>query len=298
MSIPLEELEHTADGQRFASLGIVGAGLMGAGIAQVAAQAGLAVLLHDSDPAAIGRGRDQVARGLQRLVDKGRLTADELEAALERIKPAPGLEETAQADAVIEAVIERVDVKQEVFARLSAAAGGQTLLATNTSAISISEIAATASRPEQIIGMHFFSPVPAMALCEVIRGYRTSDTTVAAALALAGALGKESILVNRDDAGFVTSRLMTVLVQEAARLVEQGLATPEDVDKACVLGFGHRMGPLATADLTGVDVAYRAGKAIYEGSGDPSFRPPQLLRRMVAAGRLGRKSGQGFYKYN
>jgi len=294
----MEELEHTAEAKQFASLGIVGAGLMGAGIAQVAAQAGLSVLLHDSDPAAIGRGRDQAGKGLQRLVDKGRLTTGELEAAVERIKPAAGLEETAQADAVIEAVIERVEVKQEVFARLSAAAGDDTLLATNTSAISISEIAATAARPEQIIGMHFFSPVPAMALCEVIRGYRTSDAAVDAALALAGTLGKESILVNRDDAGFVTSRLMTVLVQEAVRLVEQGLATPEDVDKACVLGFGHKMGPLATTDLTGVDVAYRAGKAIHEGSGDPSFRPPQLLKRMMAAGHLGRKSGQGFYNYN
>ncbi|MGW6174200.1 3-hydroxyacyl-CoA dehydrogenase family protein [Arthrobacter sp. NPDC055138] len=282
---------------RFPEVGIVGAGLMGAGIAQVAATAGMQVRLYDTDPVAIGRGKDQAAQGLQRLVDKGRLHQAGLESAMERIVAAADLSEVAGTGAVIEAVIESLDVKRKVFAALSAEADDSAVLASNTSAISISEIAGSASRPEQIIGMHFFSPVPAMPLCEIIRGYRTSDKTLEAALALATDLGKQSIVVNRDDAGFVTSRLMTVLMQEAVRLVEQGIASAEDIDKACVLGFGHKMGPLATADLTGVDVAYRAGRAIFEGTGDPAYRSPQLLRRMVAAGHLGRKSGQGFYEY-
>ncbi|MFT4468546.1 3-hydroxyacyl-CoA dehydrogenase family protein [Arthrobacter sulfonylureivorans] len=282
---------------RFSEIGIVGAGLMGAGIAQVAAAAGLQVRLFDTDPAAVARGKDQAAKGLQRLVDKGRLDQDGLESAMGRIVAAADLSEVASAGAVIEAVIESLDIKQKVFSTLSAEADDSTVLASNTSAISISEIAGSSSRPEQIIGMHFFSPVPAMPLCEVIRGYRTSDKTLEAALSLAADLGKQSIVVNRDDSGFVTSRLMTVLMHEAVRLVEQGIASAEDIDKACVLGFGHKIGPLATADLTGVDVAYRAGRAIYEGTGDPGYRSPQLLRRMVAAGYLGRKSGQGFYDY-
>ncbi|AUI50598.1 3-hydroxyacyl-CoA dehydrogenase [Arthrobacter crystallopoietes] len=270
---------------------------MGAGIAQIAVQAGMTVRLYDTDSAAVARGRDQISRGLERLVAKDRLGRNELDAAMDRVLPTDDLSQVARADAVIEAVIERLEVKQEVFSTLSAEANDSTLLATNTSAISISEIAGPATRPQQIIGMHFFSPVPVMALCEIIRGYQTSDKTLEAALGLAADLGKQSIVVNRDDAGFVTSRLMTVLMHEAVRLVEQGLASPEDVDRACELGFGHRMGPLATADLTGVDVAYRAGRAIFEGTGDPTFRSPQLLRRMVASGHLGRKSGRGFYKY-
>lgn len=292
---PSDSLENAPP--HFPEIGIVGAGLMGAGIAQIAAQAGMTVRLYDTDRAALVRGRDQVRKGLLRLVDKGHLDQGGLDAAMDHIVDTQDLGDVASAGAVIEAVVERLEVKKDVFAALSAAADDSTLLATNTSAISISEIAGSAGRPDQIIGMHFFSPVPAMALCEVIRGFRTSDKTLQAALDLAADLGKESIVVNRDDVGFVTSRLMTVLMHEAVRLVEQGLASPEDVDRACELGFGHKMGPLATADLTGVDVAYRAGRAIFEGTGDPAFRSPQLLRRMVASGHLGRKSGRGFYEY-
>lgn len=280
-----------------ATLGVVGAGLMGSGIAQIAALAGIDVRLYDSADGAVDRAREKTGTRLRRLVEKGRLTDDEAASALGRISPAFTLAEVAASEAVIEAVIENLSVKREIFRKLADHAGDETLLATNTSALSITDIAVSCHRPQQVIGMHFFSPVPRMPLCELVRGFRTADATLAQAEALAAALGKETILVNRDDAGFVTSRLMTVLVGEAARIVEQGLATAQDVDRACVLGFGHRMGPLATTDLTGVDVAYRAARSIHESTGDPSYRPPEILRRMVSAGALGRKSGEGFYPY-
>lgn len=278
-------------------LGVVGAGLMGGGIAALAALSGMNVRVFDQDQAMADSLPERIRGWYAGDLKRGRLDAEQVETAIERIAFAGTLEEVASADAVIEAVIENLDIKQDVFRRLSLAAGDHTLLATNTSAISVTEIAAKSSRPEQIVGMHFFSPVRVMRLCEIVRGYRTSDSTLASALALSGRLGKEHIVVERDDAGFVTSRLMSVLIHEAVRIVEQGLASPEDVDRACVLGFGHSMGPLATADLTGVDISYRAGLAVAQGSGDQSYQPPQLLRRMVAAGDLGRKSGRGFFDY-
>lgn len=279
-------------------LGVIGSGLMGTGIAQVAVTAGLMVDLYDEAPQALDRARESIASGLARDVVKGRLTEDQREAAMSRLRTAGAVEDLIEVDAVIEAVIERTDIKRDLFARLDAMLPAPTLLASNTSAIPITDIAAAASRPERIIGMHFFSPVPSMQLCEIVRGYATDDIATAAAQVLASVLGKQTILVQRDDAGFVTSRLLTALIQEAARVVEEGVATAEDVDRACVLGFGHRMGPLETADLTGIDVAYRAGLAIYEGSGREAFFPPQILRRMVTAGDLGRKSGRGFYDHS
>ncbi|MDJ1372481.1 3-hydroxyacyl-CoA dehydrogenase family protein [Gulosibacter molinativorax] len=278
-------------------LGIVGAGLMGSGIAQVAAIAGISVKIFDTQDGAAERGIEGISRQLDKRVARERMARQEADDAIARITPVTELGHAAAGDAVIEAVIELIDVKQRVFAELAEAARPDAVLATNTSALPITEIAATSSGAKRIIGMHFFSPVPAMGLCEVVRGYRTSDSTVARALGLAQQLGKETILVNRDDAGFVTSRLMTVLVQEATRLVEAGLSTPEEIDRACQLAFGHKMGPFATMDLTGVDVTLRAGNSIFEQSNDPRFAPPQLLKRMVAAGDLGRKTGKGFYGY-
>ncbi|MGO1542791.1 MAG: 3-hydroxyacyl-CoA dehydrogenase family protein [Gulosibacter sp.] len=278
-------------------LGIIGAGLMGSGIAQVAAVAGITVRLFDTQAGAADRGIAGISKQLDKRVAREKMTRAEADAAIERIHPVGTLAEAATGDAVVEAVIELIDIKQQVFAELAEAAGPHTLLATNTSALPITDIAATATGPERIVGMHFFSPVPAMGLVEVVRGYRTSDATVDRALGLASQLGKESILVSRDDAGFVTSRLMTVIVQEATRLVEEGLSTPKEIDRACQLAFGHKMGPFATMDLTGVDVSLRAGNSIFEQSNDPRFAPPQLLKRMVAAGDLGRKTGKGFYDY-
>jgi 3-hydroxybutyryl-CoA dehydrogenase len=194
-------------------------------------------------------------------------------------------------------VFEKVEIKHEIFRQLDEIAKPDAILATNTSAIPITTIAAVTSRPESVVGTHFFSPVPLMKLCEVVRGYKTSDETLAAARTFAEDLGKTVVVVNRDVAGFVTTRLISALAMEAAALVEAGVATAEDVDIACRLGFGHAMGPLETADLTGVDILTNASANIYADTQDEKFAPPELLRRMVTAGDLGRKSGQGFYSY-
>ena len=277
-------------------LAVIGAGLMGSGIAQVAAAAGWRVALHDVDDAAVRKGLDSVRTSLERFAAKGQIAADEVEAALGRIEPTTDLGAAADADIVVEAVFERLDIKQHVFRELDRLCD-TAVLATNTSAIPITQIAAATRRPESVVGTHFFSPVPMMRLCELVRGHRTSDETLATARAFAEEVGKTCIVVNRDVAGFVTTRLIAALVVEAVRLVESGVVSPEDLDTACQLGFGHRMGPLATADLTGVDVLLHATRNIYTDTGDAKFFPPELLQRMVAAGELGRKAGRGFYAY-
>ena len=280
-------------------LSIIGSGLMGAGIAQVAALAGIDVRLHDSQEGAVERAISGIGARIDRLVEKGRVDAEAATAAKARLGSVPTIAEAAaDTDAVIEAVIETLEVKQRVFEELAANAGAETLLATNTSALPITAISARSEAPERIVGMHFFSPVPLTRLCEIVRGHRTSDSTVGKALALAAQLEKETIVVQRDDAGFVTSRLMTVLIQEALLIHEAGLATPAEIDRACRLAFGHAMGPFETADLTGVDISLRANTSIFEQSGDPRYAPPQTLKRMVAAGDLGRKTGRGFYDYS
>ncbi|MBO4205243.1 3-hydroxyacyl-CoA dehydrogenase family protein [Micromonospora echinofusca] len=278
-------------------LAVVGAGLMGAGIAQVAAQAGWQVTLRDLDDAATQRGLDGIRRSLEKFAAKGTIAADDVEAALGRITPTTELEAVAEADLVVEAVFERLDVKQEVFRALDKLCKPGTVLATNTSAIPVTQIAAVTERPESVVGTHFFSPVPMMKLCELVRGYKTSDETLATAREFAEGIGKTVVVVNRDIAGFVTTRLIAALVVEAVKLVESGVVSPEDLDTACRLGFGHAMGPLATCDLTGVDVLLHASKNIYTDTADEKFFPPELLQRMVTAGDLGRKTGKGFYTY-
>lgn len=286
-------------GDQTRSLAVIGAGLMGAGVAQVASLAGITVRLYDAQDGMAASAIQRIEKRLGDQVAKGRIEQDVSDGALARIAVADTLEDgVGEADAVIEAVIESLDVKQDLFARVSRAVRPGVLMATNTSALPITAISAGAERPDEVIGMHFFSPVPATRLCEIVRGYHTSAATVVRAQALAQALGKETILVSRDDPGFVTSRLITVLAQEAVRLVEEGLASPTDIDRACELAFGHRMGPLATLDLTGIDIGYRAGNGMYEQTGDARFKPPQLMARMVAAGRLGRKTGGGFFDYD
>lgn len=278
-------------------LSVIGAGLMGSGIAQVAAQAGWQVSLRDLDEAATKRGVDGIRRSLQKFAAKGTISGEEAEAALARITPTIDLDAAGEADVVIEAVFEKLEIKQEVFRALDRICKPEAVLGTNTSAIPITQIAAVTQRPEQVVGTHFFSPVPMMKLCELVRGHRTSDETLAAAKSFAEEIGKTCIVVNRDIAGFVTTRLIAALVVEAVKLVESGVVSPEDLDIACKLGFGHAMGPLATTDLTGVDILMHAAKNIYTDTADPKFFPPELLQRMVTAGELGRKSGKGFYTY-
>ncbi|MFI0939745.1 3-hydroxyacyl-CoA dehydrogenase family protein [Streptomyces sp. NPDC021020] len=278
-------------------LAVVGAGLMGAGIAQVAAQAGYEVTLRDLTEQALTRGTDGIKASFDRFVAKGKLEAADAAAALARITTTTDLEAAAGADLVVEAVFEKIEVKQEIFRELDRVTGPETVLASNTSAIPITKIAAATAHPERVVGTHFFSPVPMMQLCELVRGYKTSDETLARAREFAEGVGKTCIVVNRDVAGFVTTRLISALVVEAVKLYESGVATAEDIDTACKLGFGHAMGPLATTDLTGVDILLHATGNIYAESQDEKFAPPEIMRRMVDAGDLGRKSGQGFYPH-
>jgi 3-hydroxybutyryl-CoA dehydrogenase len=279
-------------------LAVVGAGLMGAGIAQVAAAAGHDVVLRDVTNEALERGLDGIRRSLDRFVAKERLSAGDAEAALGRITTTTDLEAAADADVVVEAVFEQLDVKHEVFRELDRICRDGAVLASNTSAIPITSIASITARPEAVVGTHFFSPVPMMGLCELIRGLKTSDETLATARGFAESLGKTCVVVNRDVAGFITTRLICAMAMEAIRLVESGVASAEDVDIACRLGFGHPMGPLATTDLTGVDILRHATLNIYEETADDKFFPPEILTRMVAAGDLGRKSGRGFFTYD
>jgi 3-hydroxybutyryl-CoA dehydrogenase len=280
-------------------LAVIGAGLMGSGIAQVSAQAGYDVVLRDIGEDAIARGLGGIKKSYDRFVQKGTLSEEDAAAALGRITTTTDLEEAATgADIVVEAVFEKLEVKHDVFRVLDKVCKDDAVLATNTSALPVTQIAAVTGRPESVVGTHFFSPVPMMKLCELVRGYKTSDETLAKARAYAESVGKTCIVVNRDVAGFVTTRLIVALSVEAAKLVESGVASAEDVDTACKLGFGHAMGPLQTMDLTGVDIMVNAARNIYDSTQDEKFATPELLARMVTAGDLGRKTGKGFYEYD
>lgn len=271
---------------------------MGAGIAQVSAAAGHEVVLQDVSDEAIARGIGGIEKSLSKFTEKGKISESDASAALGRITGATDLEAMADVEIVVEAVFEKIEIKSEVFRRLDAICGPDTLLATNTSAIPITSIAAVTSRPEMVVGTHFFSPVPLMRLCELVRGYKTSDESMQRARDFAEGIGKTVVVVNRDVAGFVTTRLITALAMEAIALVESGVASAEDIDIACRLGFGHAMGPLETADMTGIDIIFNATSNIYTDSQDEKFAPPEILRRMVQAGDLGRKTGKGFYDYS
>lgn len=280
------------------SLAVIGSGLMGSGIAQVSAVAGWTVTVHDVSEEALARGRAGIEKSLAKFVSKDKISQADADAALARITTSTDLEKAAaDADIVVEAVFEQLEIKQDIFKRLDAVCKPGAVLATNTSAIPITQIAAVTGRPESVVGTHFFSPVPMMALCELVRGLKTTDETLATARAFAEEIGKTCVVVNRDVAGFATTRLICALVMEAVALVENGVISAEDLDTACKLGFGHVMGPLATTDLTGLDVLLSATKNIHRDTGDPKFFPPELLARMVAAGDHGRKTGKGFYEY-
>lgn len=276
---------------------VVGSGLMGSGIAQVCAQAGLHVTLNDISDAALARARKAIAWSLNKLVEKGKLQ-EAAESVMGRIRTATDLDENRRIDLAIEAVFEKIDLKQTIFKQLDQALPPETLIASNTSAIPITELAAVTARPEQVLGLHFFSPVPMMAAVEVIRGISTSDATADAGRRFVLQIGKEPIMVNRDVAGFVINRINFPSTIEAMNLVEAGVATIEDIDKGLRLASGRKMGIFETGDMVGLDVTCGAMMAMYQETGDPRFYPPLLLRRKVKAGHLGRKTGRGWYRYD
>jgi len=277
---------------RFERVLVVGAGQMGGGIAQVVALFGRTVLLHDAVPGAVERALATTRRSLEKLAAKG---ADlDPDAVIERVEAAEDIE---PADLMVEAVVEDVGVKQDVFRRADKALPEGAVLASNTSSIPISSLAAVTQRPDRVIGMHFFNPVPMMALVEVVRGRETSGETVAAIVELARELGKTPAEAN-DFPGFVSNRILMPFINEAAQALEQGVAEPEAIDTIAKLGFNHPMGPLALADLIGLDTCVAILEVLRDGLGDSRYEPAALLREHVAAGRLGRKSGQGFFKYS
>ena len=276
---------------------IVGAGLMGSGIAQVCAQAGIQVNLHDVGQEALDKGLKNIAWSVGKFVEKGKLSEDK-DTILERIQPVTDFSKAAEVDMAIEVVFERKDLKQEIFKKLDQECGPNAMIASNTSAIPITELAAVTNRAEQVLGLHFFSPVPMMQAVEVIRGVSTSAETAQAGKAFALRIGKEPIMVNRDVAGFVINRINYPSTMEAMRLVEQGVATVEDIDKGLRLASGRKMGIFEIGDMVGLEVTHSAMMAMYEETGDPRWYPPLLLRRKVKAGHLGRKTGKGWYEYN
>jgi len=276
---------------------IVGAGLMGSGIAQVCAQAGLNVCINDINREILDRAMKNITWSLGKLIEKGKIK-ETLESVMGRIQTSTDWDNAQQADLVIEAVFEKLELKHEIFKKLDEVCRPSALLATNTSAIPITEIAAVSKRPERILGLHFFNPVPMMEVVEVIRGMKTSEETMRAGVNFVKMIGKEPIRVESDIPGFLLNRINLVGYVEAIQLLERGIGTAEDIDKGVRLAFGRRMGPLETGDLVGLDVSYGALMAIYEETKDLRFYPPQLLRRKVKAGELGRKTGRGWYEYN
>jgi 3-hydroxybutyryl-CoA dehydrogenase len=279
------------------TIGVVGAGQMGAGIAHVAALAGKRVVLVDVTPDLAGKGLRGIEKNLARQVEKGKVAALDRDAALARIVATADLSRLAEAGLVVEAIVENEAVKRDLLARLDALVPPLTILATNTSSISITRLAAGTRRPERFIGMHFMNPVPVMALVEVIRGIATSDETTEAVLALAKDLGKTPFLC-RDFPGFVANRILLPMLNEACFAVHEGVATPEAVDGIMKLGMNHPMGPLALADFIGLDTCLAILRVLHQGLGDDKYRPCPLLVQMVDAGWHGRKTGRGFYRYD
>ena len=273
---------------------VVGAGQMGSGIAQVAAQAGLAVHLADVEQEMVERGIETIRKNLSKSVEKERISQEEMDEAIERIES--GTEYASDADLAIEAVPETMDIKKKVFRALDEQLKDEAILASNTSSLSITSLAAQTNRPEKFIGMHFFNPVPALKLVEVIRGIETSDETYETVRELAERLKKMPVEV-QDFPGFAVNRVLIPMINEAIYCVMEGVVGPEDVDTAMKLGTNQPMGPLELADLIGLDTCLHVMEVLHEGLGDTKYRPCPLLKRYVAAGRLGRKSGRGFHEY-
>ena len=285
-----------SDARTIRRIGVVGAGTMGAGIAQVMAAAGLDVTLVDQTDAFVAKGLATVTSGLDRLVSKGKMDAGERDAVLARIATSTATADLAGAGLAIEVVPERFEIKRDVLRGIAEAVGTDAIIASNTSSISITALAALVERPERVIGMHFFNPVPVLALVEVIRGLQTGDETVSRTMALAARIGKTPVEV-ADAPGFVANRLLLPMINEAVFALAEGVASADDIDTVMKLGAAHPMGPLALADLIGLDVCLGIMEVLQEQFGDDKYRPAPLLRQMVAAGRLGRKSGRGFHDY-
>ena len=278
------------------NIAVVGAGTMGNGIAHVFATHGYPVTLIDSDALALRKGMDTIAKNLDRQVAKGSITENDRDVALGCIDAQEDLESAHAADLVVEAIVEDEEIKTDVFRTLDAIVQPMGILSSNTSSISITRLGAVTSRPDQTIGMHFMNPVPVMKLVEVIRGYATSDDTHRTVVELATALGKTPVTV-RDYPGFVSNRVLMPMINEAIYCVMEGVAEPEAIDTVMKLGMSHPMGPLTLADFIGLDVCLAILEVLQDGLGDPKYRPCPLLRQMVAAGRLGRKTGAGFFEY-
>jgi 3-hydroxybutyryl-CoA dehydrogenase len=276
---------------------VIGAGQMGSGIAQVAAQAGLSVTLLDAVPGLSRKALEKLGGSLQRLVEKGKMTAEQRQGVLERIQPADALEAAAGADLAIEAVVERLEPKVEIFRKLDAMLPPHAILASNTSSISITQMAAATRRPDRFIGMHFMNPPPVMQLIEIIRGLQTGDETWRTVVELASKRFGKTVVTSRDVPGFIVNRVLIPLINEACFALQEGLATPEDIDTGVRLGLNHPMGPLTLADFIGLDTCLYIADVLHRELGEDKYRPAALLRQYVAAGWLGRKTGRGFHVY-
>jgi 3-hydroxybutyryl-CoA dehydrogenase len=277
-------------------IGVIGAGTMGSGIAQVCAMAGYPVVMQDLSDAALDRARTSMQGSLARLVKKATLTEPQAAEATARIATATALDQLADCDIVIEAIVERLDVKTGVLKQLDGICRVDAVFASNTSSISLTELAATSTHPGRVVGMHFFNPVPVMQLVEIIRALQTTDPVAEAVTDLTRAIGKTP-RVSKDSYGFIVNRLLAPQINEAINCVYEGLATPEDIDSMMKLGANHPMGPLALGDLIGLDVVLNIMETLYNGFDDPKYRPSPLLKQMVSAGYLGRKTGKGFSEY-
>ncbi|MBI2881100.1 MAG: 3-hydroxybutyryl-CoA dehydrogenase [Candidatus Tectomicrobia bacterium] len=278
------------------TVGVVGAGTMGHGVAWVSALAGYETRMFDEFPDALEAGRQKILKGWERSIEKGRLTPESRDAALSRLKTTGSLDDLKDCDLIVEAVPEDIDLKRRVFSRLDALARSEAVLATNTSSLSITQIASAVRSPGRVVGVHFMNPVPVLELVELVRGLETGEEAAAAARRWAESLGKTVVEV-RDAPGFISNRILMPMINEAVFALSEGVASAEDIDRVMKLGMGHPIGPLALSDLVGLDVCLSVLEVLHREFGDPKYRPCPLLRRMVAAGWLGRKTGRGFYSY-